>query len=131
MVCSDHSIKVQFYVNYQFTYLFYFSGQLFIFIDKSLILIFVFFWHSSIGVVFWFRFVVRIPNHFDHLKCTFLIHLPHDQSPLFLTFGTNIKAMERKQQKITDNATKAKLASCCEAVTIITGAVIKHVTTTL
>lgn len=49
----------------------------------------------------------------------------------YLTFGTNIKAIERKVQNITDNATKAKLASCCDAVTIITGAVIKHVTTTL
>jgi len=37
----------------------------------------------------------------------------------------------RKQQNITANATNANDASCCDAITIATGAVIKHKTTTL
>lgn len=39
--------------------------------------------------------------------------------------------MLRKQQKITANDTNAKDASCWEAMTIPTGAVIKQRTTTL
>ncbi|KAI9575859.1 hypothetical protein GQX74_005631 [Glossina fuscipes] len=50
---------------------------------------------------------------------------------LCLTFGTNINSMLKKQQNITANATKTKDASCCDAITIPTGAVIKHSTTTL
>lgn len=47
------------------------------------------------------------------------------------TFGTKISNMLRKQQKITANAINTNDASCCEAITIATGAVIKHNTTTL
>lgn len=47
------------------------------------------------------------------------------------TFGTKMRAIERKQQNISAKATKAKLASCCEAITMVTGAVIRHRTTTL
>lgn len=39
--------------------------------------------------------------------------------------------MLRKQQKITANETKTNDASCCDAITMATGAVIKHKTTTL
>lgn len=48
-----------------------------------------------------------------------------------LTFGTNISSMLRKQQNITARATKAKDASCCDAMTMPTGAVIRQRTTTL
>lgn len=47
------------------------------------------------------------------------------------TFGTKISNMLRKQQKITANEQNTNDASCCEAITIATGAVIKHSTTTL
>lgn len=47
------------------------------------------------------------------------------------TLGTNIRARLRKQQKTIANATKAKLASCWLAMTMVTGAVIKHNITTL
>lgn len=52
-------------------YLFYFSGKLFVLFDESLIFIFVFFWHSRVGIIFGFGFVVWIPDHFDHLKFTY------------------------------------------------------------
>lgn len=48
-----------------------------------------------------------------------------------ITLGTKISAMLKKQQKIMASATKAKLASCWLAITIVTGAVIKQRTTTL
>lgn len=34
-----------------------------------------------------------------------------------LTFGTNIRSMLKKQQKIIANATNANEASCCDAIT--------------
>lgn len=48
-----------------------------------------------------------------------------------ITLGTKISAMLKKQQNIMASATKAKLASCWLAITIVTGAVIKQRTTTL
>jgi len=42
-----------------------------------------------------------------------------------------MSAMLRKQQKMTASATNAKLASCWEAMTMVTGAVMRHRTTTL
>lgn len=42
------------------------------------------------------------------------------------TFGTKISNMLRKQQKITAKDIKTNDASCCEAITIATGAVIKQ-----
>lgn len=39
--------------------------------------------------------------------------------------------MLRKQQNITANATKTNEASCCDAITMATGAVIKHSTAML
>ncbi|KNC24014.1 hypothetical protein FF38_00224 [Lucilia cuprina] len=50
---------------------------------------------------------------------------------IIFTFGTNISNILKKQQNITANATNANEASCCDAMTIPTGAVIKHKTTTL
>jgi hypothetical protein len=50
---------------------------------------------------------------------------------IVLTFGTKISSMLRKQQKITASATKANEASCCDAITMATGAVIKHNTAIL
>lgn len=47
------------------------------------------------------------------------------------TFGTNISNMLRKQQKITANDINANDASCWDAITIATGAVMRHNTTTL
>lgn len=48
-----------------------------------------------------------------------------------LTLGTNIRAIDRKQQNIKARATNAKLASCWDAITMVTGAVMRHKTTTL
>ena len=48
-----------------------------------------------------------------------------------LTLGTNISNILRKQQNITAKDMNANEASCCDAITIATGAVIKHRTTTL
>lgn len=42
-----------------------------------------------------------------------------------------MRAMERKQQNMSARATNAKLASCWDAMTIVTGAVIRQRTTTL
>lgn len=53
------------------------------------------------------------------------------QVKIVLTFGTNMSNILRKQQKITASATNAKDASCCDAITIATGAVIKHNTAIL
>ncbi len=47
------------------------------------------------------------------------------------TLGTKMRAKERKQQKTIAVVTKAKLASACDEMTRLTGAVIKHNTTTL
>lgn len=58
-----------------YVYLFYWSCELFIFFDKPLIFIFVFFWHSCVRVVFRFRFIVRIPDYFDHLKFVHIVFI--------------------------------------------------------
>lgn len=58
-------------------------------------------------------------------------HHSHHRDSTQLTFGTNINSMLRKQQKITASAMNANDASCCDAMTIATGAVMRHSTTTL
>jgi len=62
----------------------------------------------------------------NELDCAILLRMQEG-----LTFGTNISSMLRKQQNITARATKAKDASCCDAMTMPTGAVIRQRTTTL
>ena len=42
-----------------------------------------------------------------------------------------MSAMDKKQQNTNAVVTKAKLASACDEITKLTGAVIKHRTTTL
>uniref|UniRef100_A0A1A9UIR2 Uncharacterized protein n=1 Tax=Glossina austeni TaxID=7395 RepID=A0A1A9UIR2_GLOAU len=59
--------------------------------------------------------IIQVQSVFQKLHIdTFLIFC--------LTFGTNINSMLKKQQNITANATKTNDASCCDAITIPTGA---------
>lgn len=49
-------------------YLSYFQRELFVLINESLVLVLVFLRHPRVGIVLGFRFVVRIPDDFDHLE---------------------------------------------------------------
>lgn len=65
------------------------------------------------------------------MKEVFLAIVKKIKEQTVLTFGTNMSNILRKQQNITASATNAKDASCCDAITIATGAVIKHNTAIL